>query len=137
MSSVVISASKAERALLEIIAEGKSISQLAVEQRAGLANGALNYQHKLYADIKHKILNAKISSNNSLRVDGNDLIHLDKEKNLKEKYRIERNKLREMLRVSEGERLELQYQLYHLQKYLITLEESCSVETNVLRTTKF
>jgi hypothetical protein len=133
MTKVAESALKAERALLQIVAEGGKVSQFAIEQKAGLANGALNYKHPLYIDLKRRILETKSTVSNEPALDDKFMSSLAKEKHLKDKYRIERNQLAELLRVSEGERLELQYQLYHMQKYLTHLENSGLADLNVLR----
>ncbi|AUW04407.1 hypothetical protein [Vibrio campbellii] len=134
MSSVQRNAEKCERALLNLVSEGKKVSQHAVEKRAGLANGALNYKHPRYQKVKEKINRAKlVAEPKSAPVNKEFKALLVKERVLKDKYRNEKKELKEKLKELEGERLELQYQLYHLQQYLARLEENSIEHSNVIQ----
>ncbi|OXY81364.1 hypothetical protein [Oceanimonas doudoroffii] len=133
MKSTERSAIAAEKALLELISEGAKVSQHAVEKRAGLANGALNYNHSRYKEIKGRIAKSKEINSPALEVESKESKEqIRKERDLKNKYRKQRDELRDLLRISEGERLELVYQLYHIQKYLEHLERHGVVDKNVL-----
>ncbi|NOH98437.1 hypothetical protein [Vibrio sp. 99-70-13A1] len=134
MSSVLKNAEESEKALLELISKGMKISQHAVEKRAGLANGALNYKHPKYQVVKDKINRAKLASESNQTAANKELkVLLAKEKNLKDKYRKEKNLLKQRLKKLEGERLELIYQLYHLQQYVAKLEENSISSPNVIQ----
>ncbi|GAA5218325.1 hypothetical protein ACFSJ3_15720 [Corallincola platygyrae] len=133
MSKVKLSADAAERALCELIANGARISQHAIEKRAGLANGALNYNHPLYVSLKQKIQKAKatmVSTNDN----GSPELQkrIKREIGLKRKYRKQRDSYKAQLKQAEGEKLELAYQLHHLQRYLKHLERHGLADVNVL-----
>lgn len=133
MSKIELSVNAGEKALLELIAEGIKISQHAVEKRAGVTNGAFNYDHPMYHELKNKIHQAKIASKDKqTQISKEHLVLLVKERALKNKYFSQRNKLKEQLKKLEGERLELQYQLYHLQKYLAQIEDNGIDSLNVI-----
>ncbi|WP_286340938.1 hypothetical protein [Ferrimonas sp. YFM] len=132
MSKVERTVEAAQRALADLIAEGARISQHAVEKRAGLANGALNYKHPLYRELKARIINVKSPTVSSSSSSSEEASKLAKERELKDRYRTQRNELRGLLRIAEGEKLELQYQLYHMQKYIKHLEQHGIVDANVL-----
>lgn len=133
MSKIELSVSAGEKALLELIAEGRKISQHAVEARAGVANGAFNYAHPMYLELRNKIRQAKIASkSDQTQMKKEHATLLTKERALKHKYFSQRNELKEQLRMLEGEKLELQYQLYHLQKYLAQIEDNGIDNPNVI-----
>ncbi|MCG9770459.1 hypothetical protein L1D59_17840 [Pseudoalteromonas piscicida] len=124
----------ARQALKELIEEGKRVNVSAVEKRAGLSNGTLNYSHPLYEAFKEKICELKRaeclpSSKDIDRLRGK----LNHEVALKEKYRVERDKLKEDIRVLMGEKAELQYQLFHALKLIDELECVEDQESNVLK----
>ncbi|WP_299694581.1 hypothetical protein [uncultured Vibrio sp.] len=134
MNSVLKNAEDSEKALLELISEGMKISQHAVEKKAGLANGALNYKHPRYQEVKEKINKAKLASEpNQTPVNKELKAHLAKEQALKDKYRNEKNHLKQQLKKLEGERLELLYQIYHLQQYVAKLEGNGIGSPNVIQ----
>ncbi|MCG7540030.1 hypothetical protein [Pseudoalteromonas sp. OF7H-1] len=86
----------ARQALKELIEEGKRVNVSALEKRAELSNGTLNYSHPLYETFKEKICELKRaeclpSSKDIYRLRGK----LNHEIALKEKYRVERDKLKE------------------------------------------
>lgn len=134
MSKVSQSAKAALLALTDLIARGEKISQYAVEKKAGLANGALNYKHPKYEEVKQRIHDAKrslhkenIASNESLTV------AWKQERRLKKMYWKKLKLANERLKVLEGEKLELQYQLFHMQKYLAELEKLGFADSNILK----
>jgi predicted nuclease with TOPRIM domain len=127
---IIATAKKAEKSLREIIAEGGRISQAAVEKRAGLSNGSLNYNVPEYKDIKHRIHLAKQSTNAHLTVNKSDSLKGDTR--LKDKYRSERDNLREELRKVLGQKVELQHKLFELQQYVKYLESKGFAHSNVV-----
>ncbi|MCU7940437.1 MAG: hypothetical protein KZQ64_13680 [gamma proteobacterium symbiont of Bathyaustriella thionipta] len=123
--------SVAEKALKDIISEGGKVSQYAVEKRAGLSNGALNYKAPEYIELKERINAAKAvrGQHPTKKVDTEKL---KKEKSLKSKYRGERDEAKEELKKALGEKMELLYQLFHLQSYLNHLENKGVASADVI-----
>jgi len=123
--------SVAEKALKDIISEGGKVSQYSVEKRAGLSNGALNYKAPEYIDLKERIKAAKAVLG-QLPAKTADTEKLKKEKSLKSKYRGERDEAKEELKKALGEKMELLYQLFHLQTYLNHLENKGVASADVI-----
>lgn len=124
-----------EKALKELIAEGRKVNQYAIEKRAGLSNGALNYNTKAYHKLKDKIRIIKEEAEpkkKNARQTAFDKENLANALRLKEKYYKQKNLYREKLRYSEARRLELQFQLFHIQQYIMHLEEKGYAELNVV-----
>ncbi|EKO3643020.1 hypothetical protein CAG58_09715 [Vibrio sp. V31_P5A7T61] len=133
MSKVSQSAEAAQLALTQLIASGKKVSQYAVEKKAGLANGALNYKHPKYEEIKQRIHDAKSSLNKESTVSNDNLRQVcNHERHLKKVYREKLKLANNRLKALEGEKLELQYQLFHMQKYLAELEKLGVADSNIL-----
>lgn len=126
---IMLTFEKAEKALREIIGEGSRVSQSAVEKRAGLSNGALNYDVPMYRDLKARIQLAKDNkaiSNSGIKDESND-------RRLKDKYRQERDDVRSELKKARGEVLELRSALFDMQQYLKYLEKQGIGDINVVR----
>jgi len=118
---------RAEEALKLLIIEGMRVSQHAVEMRAGLSNGTLNYDVQEYRDFKTRLSNAKQATTSRPHSGGDsNNKKLKTEIALKKKYRDKYNAVRSELRQSKGKELELTYQLFHLQRYVDKLEEQAS-----------
>ncbi|MCY9864283.1 hypothetical protein OTK49_17340 [Vibrio coralliirubri] len=133
MSNVSQSAEAAQSALTQLIASGKKVSQYAVEKKAGLANGALNYKHPKYEEIKQRIHDAKCSLNQESTVSNDNLRQIcNHERHLKKVYWEKLKLANNRLKALEGEKLELQYQLFHIQKYLAELEKLGVADSNIL-----
>jgi len=106
----------ANLALSALIAEGERVSISAIEKRAGLSNGALNYKIDEYLEFKSKV--AKINENKKVEVTPKDIKlkeSRDKERLLKEKYKSQRDEYKAMLKKEVQARLEVTYNLFHLQ----------------------
>ncbi|SAF40574.1 Uncharacterised protein [Enterobacter hormaechei] len=58
-SGVKKTQARAEQALRELMLSGERISQYAVEKRAGLANGTLNYNCPEYRQVREAIRSLK------------------------------------------------------------------------------
>tara|TARA_B110000211_G_C14093525_1_gene561183 strand:+ start:1499 stop:1939 length:441 start_codon:yes stop_codon:yes gene_type:complete len=122
----------AEKALKELIAEGKKISQYAIEKKAGLGNGALNYKHDSYLTFKTKIDTLKLNTETSSSIDIELKKKLVNESKLKDKYRIEKQKYKLRCLELEANNRELLYALFKTQKYLDFLEVKGLADSNVL-----
>jgi len=134
--STVATLRSAEKALKELVSEGKKISQYAVEKRAGLSNGALNYKGvPEYAELKERIRAAKAVSSPAA-ITPADKEKLKKEESLKKKYRDERDEARNELKKVLSENMELKYQLFHLQSYLRDLENKGLASADVIDISK-
>lgn len=123
----------ADSALREMVAEGARISQHAVEMRAGLSNGALNYNHPNYVAMKERIAAAKAISTSTGDARADEKRELLRQKRLKEKYRAERDQYKRELAKALGEKLELTYQLFHAQDSLAQLDEKIVIDENTVR----
>ena len=85
---------RAEQALRELMLSGERISQYAVEKRAGLANGTLNYNCPEYRQVREAIRSLK-NVRGTAPVDEQGI---EQQIKLKEKYRRQRNELREEIK---------------------------------------
>ncbi|MGJ8645780.1 MAG: hypothetical protein ACSHXJ_02725 [Marinomonas colpomeniae] len=125
-------AESAENALRELIVEKSRISQAAVEKRAGLSNGALNYDIPLYRDIKTRITLAKEGKVAERTTTPKNTPSSENERRLKEKYRSERDAIREELTKARSEILELRSALFDVQQYITYLESQGLAHSNVV-----
>lgn len=115
----------AETALKELLAEGAKISQYAVERRAGLANGALNYKNKKYVEIKARIQTLKKPQlYDTTIIDSKIRQELSKESRLKNQYRKERDKLKKENQKLHAQNKELLYQLWKVQQHIQQVSDS-------------
>lgn len=96
-SGVKKTQARAEQALRELMLSGERISQYAVEKRAGLANGTLNYNCPEYRQVREAIRSLKKTCQGTAPVDEQGI---EQQIKLKEKYRRQRNELREEIKVS-------------------------------------
>tara|TARA_R110001606_G_scaffold169296_2_gene314274 strand:+ start:12450 stop:12905 length:456 start_codon:yes stop_codon:yes gene_type:complete len=129
---IKLTAERAENALRDIIVEGSRISQAAVEKRAGLSNGALNYNIPLYRDIKTRIILAKEGKVTESSPSFKSVPASVNESRLKDKYRSERDSIREELAKARGEVLELRSALFDAQQYIKYLESKGLAHSNVV-----
>lgn len=113
------SQARAEQALQELLLAGERISQHAVEKRAGLANGALNYKCPEYRQLRETIRSLIKTRQGTTPDDKQSIAHQIK---LKEKYRHQRNELREEIKQVIAENVELLHNLILLQQYVRELE---------------
>jgi len=135
-AKITLTVKAVEVALQEMIASGKQISQYAVEQKAGLSNGALNYKVEEYINIKKRINNLK-NPKLDLLPDISEAVATEKnkakkEQTLKDKYRSERDELKKQNLYLESENKELLFQLFKLQQYIKHLEVDGMADTNVV-----
>ncbi|EPM5142644.1 TPA: hypothetical protein KML25_000283 [Escherichia coli] len=113
---------RARAALRSLTDEGARISQHAVEKRAGLSNGALNYNCPEYRQFREYVRSMKTGRvDKSVSGEAPDDI-LRHQVRLKEKYRLQRNELREELLVLVAENAELVHNLLLMQRYIQELE---------------
>lgn len=126
----------AETALKELIAEGKKVSQHAVEKRAGLSNGALNYKHPEYIDLKNRIAEVQRAASPKPKRSADDRKIIQIQTRLKEKYRSQRDEYKEQLKAALGKTLEAKYQLFQLQRLFAHHEGKNSLYGNVVDITK-
>jgi hypothetical protein len=112
-SKVADTLNAAKKALADIIAEDGRVSVSAIEKRAGLSNGTLNYKNEAYIEFKNKV-----SSFSNNKVIERDLtkVELNKQKELKSKYKKQRDIYKLQVKKEIQKRLELSYQLFHLQQ---------------------
>lgn len=110
---------RAESALRELMTEGAGVSQHAVEKRAGLANGALNYNCPEYRALRETIRTVKAAQQKATTNGESRGAHHEK---LKEKYRHQRNELREEIKHLMAENVELLHNLMLMQQYVRELE---------------
>lgn len=124
LTGVLNTVARAEVALKKIITEGSKISQHAVEKKAGLANGALNYNCPEYREFRNVIKLAAENRNkaNAKLITSN--VYLQQQIKLKGKYRVERNELRRELKIMLAEIIELHYHLALMQNHIAELEKS-------------
>lgn len=125
LSGVKKTQERAEQALRELMLSGERISQYAVEKRAGLANGALNYNCPEYRQVREAIRSLKKMLQGTTPVDEQGI---EQEIKLKEKYRCQRNELREEIKKVMAENVELLHNLILLQQYVRELERSTGRE---------
>ena len=131
---IEVTRDRAEKAFQEILAEGGKVSQYSVERRAGLSNGTLNYDVDVYRELKTRIKTAKKitgSAGTGVRVIDTD--SLQKEIRLKNKYREERDKLKQQVALLMGRNVELAHNLMLLQRYIKHLEEKGVAHSNVVK----
>ena len=122
-----------ENAINAILAEGARISQHAIEIRAGLSNGALNYDCIEYRDLKKRIKALKKRKNEDS--DANLLLknQVKKQTDLKNKYRVQRDELRAENALLHAENKELLYQMFKLQQYVKKIENTKLASLNDFR----
>ena len=125
LSGVKKTLARAEQALRELMLSGERISQYAVEKRAGLANGTLNYNCPEYRQIRETIRSLKKVLPGTTPVDEQGI---EKQIKLKEKYRSQRDELREEIKKVMAENVELLHNLLLLQQYVRELEHSTGKE---------
>jgi hypothetical protein len=135
-AKITLTVKAVEIVLQEMIASGKQISQYAVEKKAGLSNGALNYKVEEYINLKKRINSLK-NPKLDLLPDTSEAIATEKnkakkEQTLKDKYRSERDELKKQNLYLESENKELLFQLFKLQKYIKHLEVDGMADTNVV-----
>ena len=82
-SGVKKTQARAEQALRELMLSGERISQYAVEKRAGLANGTLNYNCPEYRQVREAIRSLKKTCQGTAPVDEQGI---EQQIKLKEKY---------------------------------------------------
>ena len=130
---VEVTLKKAEKALRELIASGEKINQHAVEKKAGLSNGTLNYNVQEYKDLKLRITKAKSAVAEAApdKIIGRG--KLQDQKRLKEKYRTERDNLREECKKLKGEKLELITHLLEMQRYIKHLEKKGVADSKLVQ----
>ncbi len=125
-----------EIVLQEMIANGERISQYAVEKKAGLSNGALNYKVEEYIDLKDRIIKLKIPISDQVPNTSDDIAKekskTRKEQSLKDKYRSERDELKKENISLEAENKELLLQLFKLQQYIDHLQEDSMADKKVV-----
>lgn len=123
----------AEVALKELLAEGAKISQYAVERRAGLANGALNYKSEKYTELKSRIQLLKHSQSHDLRTTDSMIKQSFKnESRLKNKYRKERDNLKKENQKLHAHNKELLYQLWKIQQHIQQVSDSNVFDFHIL-----
>ncbi|MDH2914170.1 hypothetical protein N7V53_16785 [Kosakonia sp. HypNH10] len=125
LSGVKKTQARAEQALRELMLSGERISQYAVEKRAGLANGTLNYNCPEYRLVRESIRSLKKVLQGTTPVDEQGIAQQIK---LKEKYRRQRNELREEIKKLMAENVELLHNFILLQQYVRELERSTGRE---------
>ncbi|MGX9929598.1 hypothetical protein [Enterobacter hormaechei] len=124
-SGVKKTQARAEQALRELMLSGERISQYAVEKRAGLANGTLNYNCPEYRQVREAIRSLKKTCQGTAPVDEQGI---EQQIKLKEKYRRQRNELREEIKKMMAENVELLHNLILLQQYVRELERNTGRE---------
>lgn len=125
LSGVKKTQARAEQALRELMLSGERISQYAVEKRAGLANGTLNYNCPEYRQVREAIRSLKKVPKGTTPIDEQGI---EQQIKLKEKYRRQRNELREEIKKVIAENVELLHNLILLQQYVRELERSTGRE---------
>ena len=124
-SGVKKTQARAEQALRDLMLSGERISQYAVEKRAGLANGTLNYNCPEYRQVREAIRSLKKTCQGTAPVDEQGI---EQQIKLKEKYRRQRNELREEIKKMMAENVELLHNLILLQQYVRELERNTGRE---------
>lgn len=130
--SVELTLQLAEKALKELLAEGKRISPYAVEKRAGLSNALLS-KNEAYADLMKRILSLKSStfpSSNSKLDELNE--QLKTERTLKQKYYKRQKELEQQNLKLETQNKELLMHLFETQRYLLYLEQDGVADKDVI-----
>lgn len=131
MNKTQNTARKAHDAIRSLIEQGKSISVYAVEMEAGLTNGTLKYKCEEYKGVNQKISDLKrVEVPN---VGGNKDGELKKAKELRDKYRGERNSLRAENEQLQAQNKELLYNLFQLQRWVEHLESKGIENPNVVK----
>lgn len=125
LSGVKKTQARAEQALRELMLSGDRISQYAVEKRAGLTNGTLNYNCPEYRQIRESIRRLKKVFQVTTPVEE---VGIEQQIKLKEKYRRQRNELREEIKKMMAENVELLHNLILLQQYVRELERNTGRE---------
>ena len=119
-SGVKKTQARAEQALRELMLSGERISQYAVEKRAGL-----NYNCPEYRQVREAIRSLKKTCQGTAPVDEQGI---EQQIKLKEKYRRQRNELREEIKKMMAENVELLHNLILLQQYVRELERNTGRE---------
>lgn len=130
--SVELTLQLAEKALKELIAEGKRISPYAVEKRAGLSNALLS-KNEAYADLLNRIVSLKASptpASNSKIEKLNE--QLKSERELKQKYYKRQKELEQRNQQLEAQNKELLMHLFETQRYLRHLEQDGVADKDVI-----
>lgn len=130
--SVELTLQLAEKALKELIAEGKRISPYAVEKRAGLSNALLS-KNEAYADLLNRIVSLKASptpASNSKIEKLNE--QLKSERALKQKYYKRQKELEQRNQQLEAQNKELLMHLFETQRYLRHLEQDGVADKDVI-----
>ncbi|ASP47408.1 hypothetical protein [Cognaticolwellia beringensis] len=135
-AKITLTVKAVEIVLQEMIANGERISQYAVEKKAGLSNGALNYKVEEYIELKDRIIKLKMPISDQVPNTSDDIAKRKskekKEQNLKDKYRSERDELKEENIYLEAENKELLFQLFKLQQYIEFLQVDGVADMKVL-----
>ncbi|MBE0377771.1 hypothetical protein [Pseudoalteromonas prydzensis] len=132
-SKIELNILAAEAAVKELLAEGKRVNQHSVEKVAGLSNGTLNYKCEPYEKFKNRLI--KINEP-KIQVDEQQKKlkkEVARQAELKDKYRIQRDELRQENVELHAENKELLHQLFLLQKEMIAIKETNVVDFTVLR----
>ncbi|AMJ76592.1 hypothetical protein [Alteromonas stellipolaris] len=122
-----------ENAINEILAKGTRISQHAIEKKAGLSNGALNYNCTEYRNLKERIRAIKSSKNEDCNANLHLKKQISKQTALKNKYRLQRDELRAENALLHSETKELLYQMFKLQQYVKQIENTKLANLNDFR----
>ena len=96
-----------------------------MEKRAGLANGTMNYNCPEYRQVREAIRSLKKTCQGTAPVDEQGI---EQQIKLKEKYRRQRNELREEIKKMMAENVELLHNLILLQQYVRELERNTGRE---------
>jgi len=135
-AKVIQTVKTVEIVLKEMITNGDRISQSAVEKKAGLSNGTLNYKVEEYIDLKKRIIKLKKTISEELPNTSDDVAKeknkAKKEQKLKDKYRCDRDELRLENLYLESENKELLFQLFKLQQYIEYLEVNGMADRSVI-----
>lgn len=130
--SVELTLQLAEKALKELLAEGKRISPYAVEKRAGLSNALLS-KNEAYADLLARIVSLKTPSTPASSSEVNALHEqLKSEIALKQKYYKRLKELEQKNQQLEAENKELLMHLFETQRYLRHLEQDGVADKDVV-----
>lgn len=113
-----------ENAINEFLAKGTRVSQHAIEKKAGLSNGALNYDCAEYRDLKERIRAIKRSKKEECNAHLHSKKQISKQTDLKNKYRLQRDELRAENAQLHSENKEILYQMFKLQQYVKQIEKT-------------
>lgn len=130
--SIELTLERAEKALKELIAEGKRISPYAVEKKAGLSNAVLS-KNEAYASLLTRIISLKASTLPASNSKIEELKEkLKSEQALKQKYHNRQKELEKKNQQLESENKELLLHLFETQRYLRHLEQSGIADRDVI-----